>query len=1052
LEPAQRASALRSDRRRGAARRGALAGALAAALTLIGLALSAGPVTAAGEFTPPPVRHVWVINLENTSYAQTFEDGGNFFGAEVKPHPYLKNVLPSRGMLLRQYYGIGHNSLPNYIAQISGQAPNPDMQGDCLTGGSTEFVSAGTDPHGQAIGQGCFFPASVKTIADQLDAKGMTWKGYMEDLGNTGHPDSTGDSEPCNRGLNYQSTDLYAAKHDPYVWFHSLADQPSCGQRDLPLPALGDDLGSIATTPNLSFISPNLCNDGHDCDMDVVDTWLKRWVPVILASPAYRQDGMLVVTFDEASSFIGISGADDTAACCNEIPGPNSPMPGESGPGGGRVGAVILSPFVKPGTTSDHPYNHYSLLRSMEDAFGFTTGGDDGQGHLGFAGSYDPTYPGPGSFGCDVYTAYGPCQNPVQPAGPAPASAAGGPSTGPRPADGSAIWRNPLPGSNDLAAISCTSASACVAVGQAGTIVSTTDSGATWSQRSSGSAADLAGVSCASPSTCVAVGDGGTILASGDGGATWTIRQSGTASGLNAVSCATASSCSAVGDGGTIVASADGGQTWNAQNSGTSAPLLGVSCPDASTCYADGDVYVSHEGTIPTTTSHSTGFLETSDRGATWRLRDTGTSGRRLHSISCPSPTVCFAGGDDEAVLTTVNGGDSWLQKFATGMRSLGIACGSPTDCVAVGTRLTPFGVTPANSGVASTSDGGQTFTRQDPGTADDLHGVSCPTAATCYAVGNRGTIVARTDGVHWSTRTQTATPLAGSPQKPPHQSPQLFGARCPTTSTCFAVGDDGRILRSADAGNHWSAQASGTDARLYAVGCATATDCVATGEDGTIVGTSTGATWAPHSSGTREALAGASCPTTSACFAVGDRGTVLATTNHGATWHAQSSKTNANLNAVSCSSASTCVAVGSLGTILRTTNGGSTWTSLSSGTAAYLGGVSCPSAKICIAVGQDGLVLTTGNEGKSWTARRPLGNELGAVSCASTSNCVATGSAGAVISSADGGGTWTVQGTGTARSLTAVSCPSTTSCVAAGDTGTVLGITPRAVRPRHGR
>jgi hypothetical protein len=108
-----------------------------------------------------------------------------------------------------------------------------------------------------------------------------------------------------------------------------------------------------------------------------------------LASPAYQRDGLLLILFDEAE----FSGPDaDTTACCNEWPGPNSPLPGITGPGGGRVGAVVLSKFVRPGTLVTTPYNHYSLLRTLEDLFGLD--------HLGFAGQADGY-----SFGLDVFIA-----------------------------------------------------------------------------------------------------------------------------------------------------------------------------------------------------------------------------------------------------------------------------------------------------------------------------------------------------------------------------------------------------------------------------------------------------------------------------------------------------------------------------------------------------------------------------------------------------------------------------------------------------------------------
>jgi len=91
------------------------------------LALVAGSTPASTAATdlskPPPVRHVFVINLENLGYDETF--------GPDSPAPYLSRTLRGKGQLLTQYYGTAHNSLPNYLAQVSGQGPNPQTQGDC---------------------------------------------------------------------------------------------------------------------------------------------------------------------------------------------------------------------------------------------------------------------------------------------------------------------------------------------------------------------------------------------------------------------------------------------------------------------------------------------------------------------------------------------------------------------------------------------------------------------------------------------------------------------------------------------------------------------------------------------------------------------------------------------------------------------------------------------------------------------------------------------------------------------------------------------------------
>jgi hypothetical protein len=350
------------------------------------------PAPAPAPTTTPtatrPIRHVFVVVLEN-------EDAGTTFAAGSAA-PYLATTLRRRGAFVPGYYGIGHHSLGNYLAMISGQAPTRVTQADCPT---FLDVRPGTPaPGGQVRGQGCVYPATTLTVADQLEAKGLSWKGYMEDMGND--PARDGGTTCAHPAIGARdttqgasATDQYATRHNPFVYFHSIIDRRAdCAARDVPLGALAGDLAHAATTPNLAFVTPDLCHDGHDAvcadgsagGLPAADAFLRSWVPRITGSPAFRQDGLLVIAFDEAGA--------DASACCGERPGPNTPAPGGGGPGGGRTGAVLLSPSIRPGTTTSEAYNHYSLLRSIEDLFGLA--------HLGYAGA-----PGLRAFGPDVFTA-----------------------------------------------------------------------------------------------------------------------------------------------------------------------------------------------------------------------------------------------------------------------------------------------------------------------------------------------------------------------------------------------------------------------------------------------------------------------------------------------------------------------------------------------------------------------------------------------------------------------------------------------------------------------
>src|SRR4051812_17110090 len=186
--------------------------------------------------------------------------------------------------------------------------------------------------------------------------------------------------------------DQYATKHDPFVYFHAILDTDWCKRNVVPLTRLEDALKSVDLTPNYTFIVPNLCHDGHDrpCkngepgSLTSANNFLQEWIPRITSSPAYKADGLILILFDEALSI-------NAEACCNEASGPNTAKAGVNGPGGGRTGAVLLSRFIKPGTVTNVPYNHYSMLRTIEDIFGLS--------HLGYAGKS-----GLASFGKDVFS------------------------------------------------------------------------------------------------------------------------------------------------------------------------------------------------------------------------------------------------------------------------------------------------------------------------------------------------------------------------------------------------------------------------------------------------------------------------------------------------------------------------------------------------------------------------------------------------------------------------------------------------------------------------
>ncbi len=422
---------------------------LAAALAIAAAPLLTAAAPAHADTALPPVKHVWTIVLENSDFAVTTGDD------VLRGSAYLTRTLAPRGALVPNYFGTGHSSLDNYVSMISGQGPTEATQGDCSgdapVGGSDTSSTFGAD--GQALDtpdvsgkhNGCVYAADVPTLVHQLDANGLSWHGYMQDV--DAEPDRLRSTCQAARWANQpnrqpdampKAHNDYRRKHDPFVYFHSItglappatgAPSAECDANDVPFQRLFSDLAKpSAQVPSYSFITPNQCNDGHDnptCSdgstggVSRIDQFLPPVVDAITNSAAFRDGGLLVVTFDEGT---------ESTSCCNEQRSPNLAATNDNGGeggigppliarGGGQVGAVLLSPYIAPNTTSTACYNHYSYLRSMEDLFriGRTDAipGSDNLGHIGYAG-HPGLAPVPGqqaipcqqmsSFGSDVFT------------------------------------------------------------------------------------------------------------------------------------------------------------------------------------------------------------------------------------------------------------------------------------------------------------------------------------------------------------------------------------------------------------------------------------------------------------------------------------------------------------------------------------------------------------------------------------------------------------------------------------------------------------------------
>ena len=519
-----------------------------------------------------------------------------------------------------------------------------------------------------------------------------------------------------------------------------------------------------------------------------------------------------------------------------------------------------------------------------------------------------------------------------------------------------------------------------------------------------------------------------TTVNTGSGEAKWASRAAHTPDDLLGVSCGAGGNCLAAGykfdfsseKGETpLVSTADGGATWSSQvydNNG--ATLLAVSCSPDGRCVLVGDA-----SALPS----APGVTGTTQHGGAGLVLDEPAGGAQYYGIGCAGGSFCVAVGQYADVLTSANGGESWMGRAPAVQGTLNdlyaVSCPSSSLCVAVGQEGT----------IVTSTDGGATWTSRTSGTDDDLEGVACASTSACVAVGGLTILVSTNGGTSWSEVSQPNGSYAS-----------LQGVTCTAGGTCLAVGSDGAVLASTDGGTNWASRTSGTSVDLNAVTCTASTACMAVGEAGTVATSADGgSTWRSQGSGTSQDLNGVSCPGRGLCLATGTGGTILASTDGGASWKSRPSGTTDNLLGVACPTAMDCL-VGSMGGVLVSTDGGMTWPGGTAGLDAQLSGVSCPNPSTCVAVGsvvdsttglRVGAVLTSADGGASWTSRS-LGatDRLEAVSCASAKVCTAVGDDGTILTSGDGGASWTTrQPGGKAYSLYGVSCPVPLFCVAVG-------------------
>ncbi len=301
--------------------------------------------TAADTPATPPLGHVWLISLTGQGYETLFDPEGQ--------GPYLAKDLTKRGTLLSRYFGVTTGGLANGVALASGQGPNTATQADCPAVAEMTPGTIGKDE--QAGGTGCLFSTDVFSVADLLAARTRTWRAYAGALDTSG---------ACPKPV---AGSPFPAPRVPFLAFRTITEDATCADRVTGLGRLASDLGAAKTTPAYSYIVPGPCEDGSTAPcapgtaagLPAADAFLRRTVPPILASPAYKDGGAIVIFGDQAPQ--GGQGA-DTSACCDTRPWQGKDI---TTAGGGRTGALVLSPFVKGGAVVDAPLDHYDLLKTV---------------------------------------------------------------------------------------------------------------------------------------------------------------------------------------------------------------------------------------------------------------------------------------------------------------------------------------------------------------------------------------------------------------------------------------------------------------------------------------------------------------------------------------------------------------------------------------------------------------------------------------------------------------------------------------------------------------
>ncbi len=301
----------------------------AAVLSAALVALVGGPVSASDSGNRSDLKnfqHVFVIMMENTGFDSLIGNANA---------PWINAAAGTHG-LATSYFGVTHPSQPNYVAATAG------IQG----------IDSDADE-----------TLNVPNIVDQLESNGKTWKAYMQSL------------SLCATKLDHAcGNQLYERKHNSFVSFADVQSSPARMANIVDLSQLNSDLAA-GTVPDYVWISPDQCNDMHGrggpstdpCRFANVqglirtgDAFLSSTLGAIMASSAWTGNSAIFIAWDESDfTGTGFGGFGDDSGCCDSV----------AGKGGGHVVTLVISHSDHAARTSSVSYNHYSLLRTIQDGW-----------------------------------------------------------------------------------------------------------------------------------------------------------------------------------------------------------------------------------------------------------------------------------------------------------------------------------------------------------------------------------------------------------------------------------------------------------------------------------------------------------------------------------------------------------------------------------------------------------------------------------------------------------------------------------------------------------